>query len=109
MEAKLALLAGMVVLAFVGEMVRAASCGNGLYVNGGVSDNMDEKVKGIPWGQSWESNCASCGLWLQQSGLIYPGWYCEKDSWSTGIWLKGCMKKGGWACIKPPPAPGPGH
>lgn len=72
MEAKLALLAGMVVLAFVGKMVQAASCGNSLYVNGGVSDNMDEKVYGIPWGQSWESNCASCGLWFQQSGMIYP-------------------------------------
>ena len=49
---------------------------------------------GISFGQQdsylgWEGCCYVCGSFLQSAGRLSPGWYCEKDSASTGIWLKG--------------------
>jgi hypothetical protein len=37
----------------------------------------------------WEACCAICGVNLQKAGKISDGWYCEKDFFSTGIWLIG--------------------
>jgi hypothetical protein len=36
----------------------------------------------------WEGCCYICGLNLQIAGKLSSGWYCEKDFFSTGIWLK---------------------
>lgn len=40
----------------------------------------------------WEGCCRICGANLQMAGKISDGWYCEKDFFSTGIWLKGKNK-----------------
>jgi hypothetical protein len=40
----------------------------------------------------WEGCCYICGVNLQIAGKISDGWYCEKDFFSTGIWLKGRNK-----------------
>jgi hypothetical protein len=37
----------------------------------------------------WEGCCNLCGTYLQAAGRLSSGWYCEKDFFSTGIWLKG--------------------
>ncbi len=37
----------------------------------------------------WEGCCTICGLNLQLSGKLSSGWYCQKDFFSTGIWLRG--------------------
>ncbi len=37
----------------------------------------------------WEGCCTVCGKNLQAAGKLSSGWYCEKDFFSTGIWLKG--------------------
>ncbi|KAL3766030.1 hypothetical protein ACHAWU_002745 [Discostella pseudostelligera] len=37
----------------------------------------------------WEGCCQVCGLNLQMAGRLSSGWYCEKDLFATGIWLKG--------------------
>ena len=37
----------------------------------------------------WEGCCYVCGKNLETIGSLSPGWYCEKDFFSTGIWLKG--------------------
>jgi hypothetical protein len=37
----------------------------------------------------WEGCCNICGMNLQLAGRLSSGWYCEKDFFSTGIWLKG--------------------
>lgn len=49
----------------------------------GFSFTQDESADG------WEGCCNICGLNLQMAGKISDGWYCEKDFFSTGIWLKG--------------------
>ncbi|OWA54640.1 hypothetical protein BV898_19039 [Hypsibius exemplaris] len=84
------------VLFFVANVVYSApsgtGCGPGRSVSGGAGDNMDAKVQGCPNKQSWEACCAACGSALQSSNSIKSGWHCEKDFFSTGIWLKGCQK-----------------
>ncbi len=40
----------------------------------------------------WEGCCWICGVNLQMAGKLSDGWYCEKDFFSTGIWLKGTNK-----------------
>jgi hypothetical protein len=40
----------------------------------------------------WEGCCNICGFNLQMAGKISDGWFCEKDFFSTGIWLKGKNK-----------------
>lgn len=40
----------------------------------------------------WEGCCFICGANLQLAGKLSSGWYCEKDFFSTGIWLKGKNK-----------------
>lgn len=40
----------------------------------------------------WEGCCLICGANLQMTGKISSGWYCQKDLFSTGIWLKGRNK-----------------
>jgi hypothetical protein len=40
----------------------------------------------------WEGCCLICGVNLQIEGKLSDGWYCEKDLFSTGIWLKGTNK-----------------
>lgn len=52
---------------------------------------------GLTFGQEdsfdgWEGCCYICGANLQIAGKISSGWYCEKDFFSTGIWLKGTNK-----------------
>ncbi|MFN9982761.1 MAG: hypothetical protein ACK53Y_22720, partial [bacterium] len=42
--------------------------------------------------EGWEGCCAICGYNLEWSGKISSGWYCEKDFFATGIWLKGKNK-----------------
>mmetsp|Transcript_33379 Transcript_33379/g.53481 ORF Transcript_33379/g.53481 Transcript_33379/m.53481 type:complete len:185 (+) Transcript_33379:47-601(+) len=37
----------------------------------------------------WEGCCFICGKNLEIADMIESGWYCEKDAFSTGIWLKG--------------------
>lgn len=37
----------------------------------------------------WEACCMICGVNLQMAGRIMDGWYCDKDLFSTGIWLVG--------------------
>ena len=37
----------------------------------------------------WEACCYVCGATLQVASRLSPGWYCERDALSTGIWLKG--------------------
>jgi hypothetical protein len=37
----------------------------------------------------WEDCCYHCGYNLQLAGKLTSGWFCEKDFFSTGIWLKG--------------------
>jgi len=41
----------------------------------------------------WEGCCLICGVNLELTGKISTGWYCEKDFFSTGIWLKGVNKQ----------------
>lgn len=39
--------------------------------------------------EEWEGCCARCGLNLEGAGFLQKGnWYCEKDLFNTGIWLK---------------------
>jgi hypothetical protein len=40
----------------------------------------------------WEACALICGVNLQIAGKLSPGWYYEKDFFSTGIWLKGANK-----------------
>jgi hypothetical protein len=35
----------------------------------------------------WEGCCAVCGTNLEALGFLSSGWYCDKDLFSTGIWL----------------------
>jgi len=44
--------------------------------------------QGESW-NGWEGCCYVCGVNLQMAGKLSSGWYCEKDFFSTGIWLKG--------------------
>ena len=37
----------------------------------------------------WDGCCAAAGEALQSRGYLSDGWYCERDAFSTGIWLKG--------------------
>lgn len=48
----------------------------------GVSFSQDQSFDG------WEGCCAMCGMNLEIAGKLSSGWYCEKDMFSTGIWLK---------------------
>ena len=38
---------------------------------------------------AWENCCNECGQQLERVGLLRSGWWCEKDFFNTGIWLKG--------------------
>mmetsp|Transcript_78285 Transcript_78285/g.155124 ORF Transcript_78285/g.155124 Transcript_78285/m.155124 type:complete len:103 (-) Transcript_78285:78-386(-) len=61
-------------------------CGNGMHV-ANAGPVMDEKVYGIVG--SWEKGCHDCGENLQNKGIIPDSkWYCQKDFFNTGIWLK---------------------
>merc|ERR1719408_855361 len=51
-----------------------------------VGSTMDSKVEHISG--SWEDGCKQCGQYLESSKQICSGWYCAKDTFSTGIWLK---------------------
>jgi len=53
-------------------------------------DAMNEQVLNCG-DQAWETCCQNCGTTLQNDNVLSPGWYCEKDFFSTGIWLKGCQ------------------
>jgi Notch-like protein len=37
----------------------------------------------------WEGCCSVAGEAMQSRGYLSDGWFCEKDFFSTGIWLKG--------------------
>lgn len=37
----------------------------------------------------WEGCCNVAGEAMQSRGFLSDGWFCEKDFFSTGIWLKG--------------------
>jgi hypothetical protein len=88
----------------------AGDDGNLIWLNNFEGDSTDEQVfgcntfhlDGATWNaqlgadvfgssdsfDGWEGCCYVCGLNLQIAGLLSPGWYCEKDFFSTGIWLK---------------------
>ena len=99
-----------------------ASDGQAITMNRFYGDNNDEKVwgcggafrlSGFEWdaqmngaisssfgvnfvqdlsAEGWEGCCWICGASLQVLGKLSDGWYCEKDLFSTGIWLKGRNK-----------------
>jgi hypothetical protein len=50
----------------------------------------DEKVYGIRG--DWEAGCMTCAQNLVNAGKLSNGWRCVKDTFSTGIWLKGVNK-----------------
>jgi len=60
---------------------------------GGTQDSLAASI-GLDFSQGasyygWEGCCYVCGANLQLAGKLSSGWYCEKDFFSTGIWLKG--------------------
>ncbi len=62
---------------------------------GGSQDSLAASI-GIDFSQGasyygWEGCCYVCGANLQLAGRLSSGWYCEKDFFSTGIWLKGIL------------------
>ena len=53
--------------------------------SGAIGINFDQAASY----DGWEGCCTICGMNLQIAGKLASGWYCEKDFFSTGIWLKG--------------------
>jgi hypothetical protein len=58
-----------------------------------LAEEPSAEVK-LSFGQSesflgWEGCCAAAGEALQSRGYLSDGWFCEKDFFGTGIWLKG--------------------
>jgi hypothetical protein len=60
-------------------------------------DENDEKVMGCHGIEldnfAWDHCCNMCAYNLVHAGKLSPGWSCEKDSFHTGIWLKGAYTK----------------
>lgn len=56
---------------------------------GDVIYQMDAKVNNIESGRSWEECCSDCAHYLENNDMMEKGgWWCEKDLFNTGIWLK---------------------
>jgi hypothetical protein len=73
-----------------------AQLGGTLSETGGEVSAMQSA--GLTFSQSasydgWEGCCLICGVNLELTGKISTGWYCVKDFFSTGIWLKGVNKQ----------------
>ena len=66
-----------------GADVTAEWQGSSGLVTAGISFTQDASYDG------WEGCCFICGKNLEIAGMIETAWYCEKDAFSTGIWLKG--------------------
>jgi EGF-like domain len=73
-------------------------CGGNFYLSGAsLSGTLAKEPSaeiGLSFSQSdsfygWEGCCSVAGEALQSRGYLSDGWFCEKDFFSTGIWLKG--------------------
>jgi hypothetical protein len=60
-----------------------AQWGGALSASGGLGFTTSASYDG------WEGCCLICGINLELAGKIFTGWYCDKDLFSTGIWLMG--------------------
>jgi EGF-like domain len=77
---------------------KVEGCGGGLQLTGGqLSATLSAEPSaslGLSFSTSesfygWEGCCAAVGEAMQSRGYLSDGWYCEKDTFNTGIWLKG--------------------
>ena len=73
-------------------------CGGAFQLKGSdVSGKLEKEPSaaiGLSFAQSdsffgWEGCCSVAGEAMQSRGYLSDGWFCEKDFFSTGIWLKG--------------------
>ena len=81
--------------------MKVNGCGGAFAVSGGsvgveVDKNGPRLTGTITFDQTsttfkggWEQCCYACGSNLEEVSLLESGWECRKDSFNTGIWLRG--------------------